>query len=85
MAALLWKVNLPAGRVSGVGEFGTYLVQQHDTKRYWTVEFTDFPTDTAVRQIPPCPKGCFASWDTACAACAQHTEACAEVSVLMRA
>jgi hypothetical protein len=85
MAALLWKVNLPAGRVSAVTDQGAYLIEADETRRYWTVEFTDFPSDTALRLIPPGPKGRFVSWDAACAACVKHAEACAQAAVLLRA
>lgn len=85
MAALLWKVNLPAGRVSAVGDHGTYLIEADDTRRFWTVEFTDFPNDPTVRRLPPPPTGRFAAWDLACAACVRHADACAQAPMLMRA
>ena len=85
MTSLLWKVNLPAGRVSGVCEHGTYLIEADESRRYWTVEFTDFPTEPVLRPMPPSPRGRFASWDAACAACAKHADACPDAPGLLRA
>ena len=85
MVALLWKVNLPAGRCSAVSHYGTYLVAADETKRFWRVEFTDFPTDVSVCVLPRSPKGRFATWEAACLACAKHADACADVPVLLRA
>lgn len=86
MTPLLWKVNLPAGRAAAICEHGTYVVQADEEKRRWTIEFTDFPSDTASWRVPPCPTRAFASWEQACLACTQHAAAClAAPPVLLRA
>ena len=85
MAELLWKLNLPAGRIAAASDYGTYLIQANETNRYWTVEFTDFPTDNLPRALPPCPQGRYPSWDAACALCTKHALACAESPILVGA
>ncbi len=85
MADLLWKVNLPAGRIASVSEHGAYVVLANETKDRWTAEFTYFPSDADSHVIPACPRRRFSTWVKACEACAKHADVCGELTLLMRA
>ncbi len=85
MVELLWKVNLPAGRVASVSEYGAYLVEANESKKCWTTKFTHFPSDADRHSIPACPKRRFATWEKACLACATHALACSQQPARLRA